>query len=49
MIKVKEDMMMKTCSTHWRNAQFLSENLKGRDHSKDLSIAGKMTLKDTHQ
>jgi hypothetical protein len=27
----------------------LSENLKGRDHFKDLCTDGKMALKDNHQ
>jgi hypothetical protein len=43
--ELKEIEMNGTCSTHWRDDKYIkiwSENLKGRDHSTDIGIDGKV-------
>jgi hypothetical protein len=32
------------CSTHGEDTKFSSENLKGRDHSEDIVVDGRITL-----
>jgi hypothetical protein len=41
-------MLLGACSMHWRDEMctiFWSEGLKGRDHSEDLGVDGRMVLK----
>jgi hypothetical protein len=41
---LKEDEMGGACSTEGRNEKCISENLKGRFHSIDVGVNGKIIL-----
>jgi hypothetical protein len=46
--QIKKDGMNGTCSTHGRNEKFVQyygwKNLKGKVHSEDLGVDGKIIL-----